>query len=90
MNKHYKLLISGKVQGVGYRFSCMETAYRLNIAGFVRNKRDGRVYVEAEGTEEALAEFIAWCRKGPMWARVTDVSVEDGEVIGYDAFQITR
>ncbi len=90
MKKHYKLLISGKVQGVGYRFSCMEAAYKHAIKGYVRNKSDGSVYVEAEGAGEALDRFVEWCRKGPMWARVTDVVVEEGEVKGYDAFQISR
>ena len=90
MKKHYKLLISGKVQGVGYRFSCMEAAYKHDIKGYVRNKSDGSVYVEAEGAGEALDRFVEWCRKGPMWARVTDVVVEEGEVKGYDAFQISR
>ena len=90
MKKHLNLLVSGRVQRVGYRFSCMEAAYKYNIRGSVRNKRDGSVYIEAEGVEKDLNEFIIWCRKGPVWARVTDVSIDAGEVINYDSFEISR
>jgi len=90
MKKHYKLTVTGKVQGVGYRFSCMEAARRLGIRGNVRNLFDGSVYVEAEGTEDQLDGFVSWCRKGPAWARVNDVKVEEGELQDFDSFRITR
>lgn len=90
MIKQYKLRVTGKVQGVGYRFSCMEAAYKHGVKGIVKNNPDGSVYVEAEGKEEDLAAFIVWCRKGPVWARVSDVHIEEGEVKDYSAFQITR
>jgi len=90
MKKHYKLTVTGRVQGVGYRFSCMEAAYRYEIKGNVRNQPDGSVYVEAEGSEESLAEFISWCRKGPMWSKVSGVEIEEGDVKDYDSFEITR
>jgi acylphosphatase len=54
----------------------MEVAYRYDIKGFVRNKSDGSVYVEAEGTEENLEIFKQWCRKGPLWAKVNEVEEE--------------
>ena len=88
MKKHYNLTVSGKVQGVGYRFSCMEAAYKHGVKGHVRNQRDGSVYVEAEGSEEALAAFISWCRKGPVWARVSDVVIEEGDIKDFETFQI--
>ena len=90
MKKHFNLSVAGKVHGVGYRFSCMEAAYKHNIKGFVRNKKDGSVYVEAEGVEQDLNNFITWCRKGPVWARVTDIVIDDGEVMNYDSFEINR
>ncbi len=90
MRKHYRLIVSGRVQGVGYRFSCMEAAYKYGVKGTVKNASDGSVHVEAEGTEEELAGFVSWCRKGPVWARVSDVNIEEGELKNYDSFQITR
>lgn len=90
MKKLIKLAIRGKVQGVGFRFSCMEVAYRYNVKGFVRNRSDGSVYVEAEGTDEKLKLFRDWCRKGPLWAKVEDVEEEAGEPKGFDSFEISR
>lgn len=90
MKKHYKLTISGRVQGVGFRFSCSEMAHQLNIKGMVKNMDNKDVYVEAEGEEPELLEFIAWCRKGPAWARVADLKIEEDRFKGYENFRITR
>lgn len=90
MIKHKKLTVSGKVQGVGYRFSCMEKAYQLNIKGFVKNQKDGTVFVEAEGASEDLDKFAEWCRRGPVWARVSGLDEQEGEVQGYTSFEINR
>lgn len=59
--EHLNITIKGVVQGVFFRKSAQEEAYRLRIAGFVQNESDGSVYIEAEGMEEDLDEFIAWC-----------------------------
>ncbi len=91
MKKLIKLVIRGKVHGVGFRFSCMEAAYKYGIKGFVRNKSDGSVYVEAEGEDENLDLFRQWCKKGPLWAKVNDI--EEEIVPGtkdYDSFEIVR
>ena len=90
MNKQVKLIIHGKVHGVGFRFSCMEAAYRIGVTGFVKNKKDGTVYVEAEGPEENIEQFIKWCHKGPTWARINKVEIEAGELKGYQTFEIAR
>ena len=90
MNKLVKLIIRGKVHGVGFRFSCMEAAYRIGVTGFVKNKKDGTVYVEAEGPEENIEQFIKWCHKGPTWARINKVEIEAGELKGYQTFEIAR
>jgi acylphosphatase len=89
MVKHINILVRGKVQGVGYRFTCMEVAYRLKICGYIRNQRDGSVFIEAEGEQENLDQFAKWCTKGPIWARVVTCEVADGEVQGYQSFDIT-
>ncbi|MGB9667756.1 MAG: acylphosphatase [Thermosulfidibacteraceae bacterium] len=71
--KRVHLLISGKVQGVYYRANACEVAKRLGITGWVRNLPDGRVEVVAEGEEDVLKNFIAWCWEGPPLARVENV-----------------
>jgi len=90
MNKLVKIRIRGKVHGVGFRFSCMEAAYKYGVKGFVKNKSDGSVYVEAEGNEEGLSQFIKWCHKGPTWAKVIKVDVESGELKDFKSFEIAK
>lgn len=71
------LQISGKVQGVTYRESARREAARLGLAGWVRNCPDGSVEAVAEGAAASLEAFIAWCRRGPAFAQVASVEVQD-------------
>jgi acylphosphatase len=71
--KHLIIKIYGDVQGVGFRDAAYWTARKMHVAGFVMNDPDGPVYIEAEGDEAALKEFLAWCKKGPVTARVARV-----------------
>lgn len=73
------LYVSGRVQGVFFRQSTKQEADRLGLAGWVRNLDDGRVEAMAQGPREALDAFVAWCRKGPTHAKVTDVAIEWSE-----------
>jgi acylphosphatase len=75
MAKH--LLISGWVQGVGFRYSMAEEAERLSVTGWVRNRRDGTVEAVVEGEATAVDELLAWARRGPPSARVTEVTVSE-------------
>jgi acylphosphatase len=68
--------ISGRVQGVGFRYSTLERARSRAVAGWVRNNADGTVGAVFEGPPEAVEALIAWCRRGPSGARVDDVRVE--------------
>jgi acylphosphatase len=88
--KHVKIKISGKVQGVFFRASAKDKARELEVRGFVCNEPDGSVYVEAEGEEEALNQFVAWCSKGPVGAQVGDVMVIDGVLENHSHFEIRR
>lgn len=63
------------MQGVAYRLSAKDEADRLGLDGWVRNLPDGRVEAMAQGPRETVEAFVAWCRKGPPHARVTDVAV---------------
>ena len=66
-----RLLISGRVQGVGFRYSTVGAARTLRgLSGWVRNLDDGRVEVLVEGPKDAVEQLIAWCRRGPPSARV--------------------
>lgn len=90
MKKFIKFVVHGKVQGVGFRFSCSEAAHRYGIMGFVKNQSDGTVYIEAEGEVENVVLFKKWCKKGPMWARVSELEEESGNIKNYTSFEIKR
>lgn len=65
--------ITGRVQGVGFRYAALSEARRLGLAGWVRNRPDGSVEALACGDEPALTRFHDWLRSGPPGARVTRV-----------------
>jgi acylphosphatase len=69
------LFVSGRVQGVFFRFEIRRLARRLGVAGWVRNRRDGRVEAVFEGERESVERMIELCRHGPSGARVTNVEV---------------
>ena len=73
MAKHLK--ISGRVQGVGFRYSMSEEAARLGVTGWVRNRRDGTVEAVIDGAPDAVEAVLAWARRGPRGASVTEVEV---------------
>ena len=68
--------ITGRVQGVGFRYNTRRQARRLRLTGWVRNNPDGSVEVQAEGDKDKLESMISWLKKGPPGARVDDVRVE--------------
>lgn len=70
-----RVLISGRVQGIGFRWSCRRIAEVQGLTGWCRNLPDGRVEACFEGEAEAVERAVAWCRRGPSRAIVTDVEV---------------
>jgi acylphosphatase len=85
VTKH--LVISGRVQGVGFRFYMERKARALGIAGWVRNRRDGSVESVIQGEAQAVEAMIAWARQGPPSAVVAEVRVTDGTG-DFGAFQM--
>lgn len=83
-----RYLVSGEVQGVGFRFFTEDAARREGLTGFVRNLGDGRVEAVAEGDAEAIARFERAIWSGPPQARVKDVTAESGQpkgsVVGFE------
>ena len=75
MAKH--LVISGRVQGVGFRYSMSEEAERLGVTGWVRNRRDGTVEAVIDGAPDAVEGILAWARRGPRGASVSEVEVSE-------------
>jgi len=88
--RNYKIIVRGKVQGVGYRYNAQARAHQFNLTGFVMNLHDESVLIQAEGEEENVNRFIEWCYIGPRWAEVTEVQAEEADVAGYQTFEIRR
>jgi acylphosphatase len=76
----YRVIVSGRVQGVWFRESCRHEAEARGVSGWVRNRNDGRVEAVFEGAERDVAEMVAWCRVGPRAAVVTAVDVTEEPV----------
>ena len=84
----HQIKVSGKVQCVWFRDSTLKKAQELGVKGFVKNESDGSVYIEAEGSKDALKKFINWCQEGPAFAKVESVDVEDMELTYFEKFKI--
>ena len=80
--------VYGKVQGVGFRFYTQKTAREMAVKGFVKNERDGSVYIEAEAEDNIIKTFIEWVKKGPEWARVDEINVQEMPVQKFENFTI--
>ena len=85
-----RFVVSGRVQGVGFRWFTHDAASREGVTGWVRNLPDGRVEALVEGEAEAVTRVERALRSGPRGARVDDVAVDDEEPGGYRRFTIER
>jgi len=85
------ILVEGRVQGVGFRSYVRRLANQLGLKGWVRNLRDGRVEILAEGEEHLTDELVQWCYRGPTMAHVRNVLVEKEEATGeFNGFTTKR
>ncbi len=85
-----RLVVRGRVQGVGFRYAAVEAAEREGVAGWVRNLRDGSVEALVQGDDAAVERVVAWCREGPRGANVSDVQTHAAAVSPqHSGFSIT-
>ena len=83
------LYISGRVQGVGFRYAAYHEAIRLNLGGWVRNLPDGRVEAVFEGDEQSAREMAEWCKVGPPGARVRQMDAAwEGPTGEFESFRL--
>ncbi len=86
--KTLQIKVIGKVQGVGFRYYTEKRAKQFEIKGFVQNKTDGSVIIEAEGKDSDVRALADWCEKGPSWSRVREVKISELPFVGYDSFEV--
>jgi acylphosphatase len=83
-----RVIVSGRVQGVGYRAATLRQARARGVAGWVRNRPDGTVEAVFEGDPEAVAALVAWCEQGPRMALVDRVEVVEEPDEGLAGFEV--
>jgi len=88
MVKARRFLISGRVQGVGYRYFAERSAHETGVTGWARNLDDGRVEVHGNGSDKQLDDFEARLRIGPRFADVRSVQASEVEVLELSGFHI--
>ena len=88
MKRRIVALVSGRVQGVGYRAFARKHALELGLAGYAENLPDGRVEVVAEGPEDALEHFLHFLRQGPRLSKVEEIDVSWSEPVGLEGFHV--
>jgi acylphosphatase len=84
----YRVLISGRVQGVFFRATCRRMAEQHGVSGWVRNRPDGSVEAVFEGSAGEVSRLVEWSRHGPRSAVVEDVRVQSEPPEGISGFQI--
>lgn len=88
MDVRRRVVVTGRVQGVGYRESCRRQAQRAGVSGWVRNCADGTVEAVFEGAADAVDAVVEWCRAGPRWASVRSVTVSEQDPEGLAGFRV--
>lgn len=84
------VLIVGRVQGVGYRYTTQEQAMTLGLVGWVRNLPDGRVEAMVEGNRTQVKKLLDWLHSGPPAAKVESVAAASQPLQDFETFEIRR
>lgn len=83
------IIVTGFVQGVGFRHGARSKAQELGLTGWVKNTVNGKVEIVAEGQKEKLEKLVGWAGKGPFLAEIEDIEVEWQESSGeFSSFEI--
>ena len=88
--KALEIIVSGVVQGVGFRHYTREEALKIGVSGTVKNLPDGTVKILVEGPQVAVTNFLDWCHQGPASAIVTQLNYSEIEPSGFSTFDIIR
>lgn len=89
MSERLRIVVRGRVQGVGFRVAAYRKAIDLGLRGWVRNMPDGRVEMEVQGAPDRIRDMQVWCHNGPALARVDEVLTFPGDTgNAYAAFEI--
>ncbi len=88
--KSVTIQVFGKVQGVWFRASTKSKAEELGISGEVQNLKDGSVLIEAEGKESDIKNFAKWCKRGPEFAEVKEIKIQDCPNKNFTDFKVKR
>jgi acylphosphatase len=91
MTRRVRIVVRGRVQGVGFRYAAVSEARRHGLSGWARNAPDGSVEIVAEGNAAAVEALLDWCRQGPPSARVSSMhQVEESDTQPLSGFDIRR
>lgn len=91
MTRRVRIVVRGRVQGVGFRYAAVSEARRHGLSGWARNAPDGSVEIVAEGTAAAVEALLDWCRQGPPSARVSSMHhAEESDSQPLSGFDIRR
>jgi acylphosphatase len=83
-----RVVVHGRVQGVGYRFSARVEAQRLGVTGWIKNRNDGSVEAEIEGDRGSVEQMLSWLDEGPPGAEVTALTSSDADPTGDPGFRV--
>ena len=88
--RHYNITVKGRVQRVSYRVWAQSKAMSLGLTGYVKNLHNGDVYIEAEGEDDKVNQFIDWCYVGSPLSKVTEVISEEQALKNLETFELKR
>jgi len=88
--RHYNITVKGRVQRVSYRVWAQSKAMSLGLTGYVKNLHNGDVYIEAEGEDDKINQFIDWCYVGSPLSKVTEVISEEQALKNLETFELKR
>lgn len=87
MEKAVTIKVNGRLQNTGYRHFARLAAQDYSIKGILIYNPDGSVYIEAQGEENNLEAFLAYCKRGPIWGRVDNIDIQPADLQEFTDFE---